>query len=537
MERTIFISIAAFMDPLLENTIENMIKMAEYPERLVFGICIQDEEEKMNNFVLNYNNKQNFRILCIHPNNSQGCCWVRAKIQSLMKNEHFFMQTDSHHAYVKHWDSLCIEMIDQCETLSGHSDVVLSTYGTPCTLPNFSCTHEDAPYYMKCEKFYDIPKIRYVPHKIPDGKDEPRLWHTISAHFLFTHKKWIEDVPYDPTLYFDGEEDTLALRSYTNGYDIYYPYKTISYHYYTRSGEKRHSDMDKEWWKINEKSISHLRDILHGKVTGKYGLGTVRSLTEYMKFTDIDYINEIICTPQEHSFGNSKFVQIGKDWIENETYKFHQLTESDEFTLLYDNRRKLFAKLVKQTGEIQLTSNLTDWTYIPKTTDKLLYGNRLFTKIDSHWIESDTTDSSVKWNFIEAKNSKNYICLFDSSRHFTLKLFKYEMCIQAKWPTQKQFITIFGTSPKENLQKSLHVTFGMIGFKKTDAPITWTETCKNKKKSFKLKEIVSNADFYILYDTNRKAQYKLFKDLSRLDLKIDHNKWITLFTDGIPVYD
>ena len=137
------------------------------------------------------------------------------------------------HVYVKHWDAISIGMLDQCVNQSKHSKVVLSTYGTPAILPEFKLTHDNKGMYMKCEKFYNIPKVRYVPHSIKDNLTQPQLWHTISAHYLFTYNQWVKDVPYDPELYFDGEEDTLALRSYTNGYDIYYPHDKISYHFYT----------------------------------------------------------------------------------------------------------------------------------------------------------------------------------------------------------------------------------------------------------------------------------------------------------------
>ena len=38
----------------------------------------------------------------------------------------------------------------------------------------------------------------------------------LSAHFIFTDGS-VEEVPYDPDLYFHGEEPSLAARSYTHG--------------------------------------------------------------------------------------------------------------------------------------------------------------------------------------------------------------------------------------------------------------------------------------------------------------------------------
>ena len=84
LNNKIFISIASFLDPLLENTIENMISTAKYPENLVFGIIIQDKQEVLNKFAAKYGKRENYKIISILPEESKGCCWARAQIQMLM---------------------------------------------------------------------------------------------------------------------------------------------------------------------------------------------------------------------------------------------------------------------------------------------------------------------------------------------------------------------------------------------------------------------------------------------------------------------
>ncbi|MEZ5416717.1 MAG: GlcNAc-transferase family protein [Vicinamibacterales bacterium] len=46
---------------------------------------------------------------------------------------------------------------------------------------------------------------------------------------------FVTDVPYDPDLYFTGEEITLAVRAYTHGYDFFHPRQVIVWHEYTRN--------------------------------------------------------------------------------------------------------------------------------------------------------------------------------------------------------------------------------------------------------------------------------------------------------------
>ena len=547
LNNKIFISIASLLDPLLENTIENMLATAKYPENLVFGIIIQDKQPVIDAFAKKYGKRENFKIISILPEESKGCCWARAQVQMLMSDEMYFMQTDSHHVYVKHWDTISIQMLDQCVQQSNHSKVVLSTYGTPAILPEFKCTHEDTGMYMKCERFYNIPKVRYVPHSIKKGLTKPQLWHTISAHYLFTYNQWVHDVPYDPELYFDGEEDTLALRSYTRGYDIYYPHAKISYHFYTRKGEKRHSDVDKEWYKINDASIKRMTDILKGKIKGKFGLGTERSLDDYKDFTQIDYINKVILTPETHVFGNIKFVKKGFEWTENDQYKFKELENSDEFFLIYDYNRKLYGKLDKQKRTFHVSQDLVKWEIIGpsnKNVNILVYGETTFTKDlqTKSWTETNVNDERT-WKFKELENLKDHFTIFDESRNITLRLHKDLSCYEASWPPENKYVALYGVakkpvivSPKSTTPKPLkpqNYYFGYSHLHKDDINSTlWSEFCENKKQTYQFNEILNNKDFYVLQDNKRNLIYRLHKNLKSLDIQIHDKSWVELYNNG-----
>ena len=58
----------------------------------------------------------------------------------------------------------------------------------------------------------------------------------IAGGFFFTKSDFIKEVPYDPNLYFIGEEISLGVRAYTHGWDVYYPNKVVIYHNYTPAG-------------------------------------------------------------------------------------------------------------------------------------------------------------------------------------------------------------------------------------------------------------------------------------------------------------
>jgi hypothetical protein len=128
-------------------------------------------------------------------------------------------------------------------------------------------------------------------------KTEPVPTRFFSAHFTFTSGKFCLEVPHDPNLYFHGEEPSLASRAYTHGYDLFHPHKIIAWHHYTREGQKKHWDDDKDW--ANKNKISHRRfRILHkmeedptGEVKDLdlYGFGNVRTLEQYEKYAGVRY--------------------------------------------------------------------------------------------------------------------------------------------------------------------------------------------------------------------------------------------------------
>ena len=119
---------------------------------------------------------------------------------------------------------------------------------------------------------------------------EPAAW--LSAHFIFTDGSWVEEVPYDPDLYFHGEEPSLAARSYTHGWDLFAPHINPCWHEYTRAyrvdhkhwddhGSKNAGGLKETWDQRNQRSWDRFnvlfgqRDDLDIEI-GKYGFGTER---------------------------------------------------------------------------------------------------------------------------------------------------------------------------------------------------------------------------------------------------------------------
>ena len=127
----------------------------------------------------------------------------------------------------------------------------------------------------------------------------------LAAGFIFTSALFIEEVPYDPYLYFHGEEQSLSIRAFTKGWDIYHPtwiplyhcYKKIdtshtTQHWHGSTDNKRVLDSNY----LRKRAIKRVNRLFYedGMKNSIYGLGNVRTLEEYINFSGIDYKNKII---------------------------------------------------------------------------------------------------------------------------------------------------------------------------------------------------------------------------------------------------
>lgn len=294
----IFVQIASYRDPQLPITIDQMLDHADNPDQFTFGICWQyDDTEDINK----YDNKKNFRIKKYHYSLSEGLGWARAITNGLYQNEKLTLQLDSHHRFVKGWDTLMLE--DYKQACSMWDKPVLTTYLTP-----FEVEKEDeldpGPCLMSQYEFSDDKLLMSRPYYIEDYKERKRIIRarTISGHFYLAPGKFIKEVPYDPDIYFGGyvEETTLSLRAFTHGYDFFSPYRQYIWHEYTRNNRPKHWE-DHDDKSLTKKSSTE-RDIyarvktrqLFGQEEktinfGKYDIGNERTLRDYEIYGGFDF--------------------------------------------------------------------------------------------------------------------------------------------------------------------------------------------------------------------------------------------------------
>ncbi len=286
----IFVSIAAYRDPQLVPTIQDCLRKAGNPARLRFGICWQHGPDETSP---PYENDDRFRILDVAWGDSQGACWARAEIMKLWRGERWFLQVDSHCRFSCGWDDRLIELMEQ----TGSPKPILSTYATPFT-PGENEALEGAPLQIAFQGFTPegIPHMKPMP--IPNWRtlNRPLRARFLSAGFLFVPGSFVQEVPYDPELYFLGEEAAMTLRAFTNGYDLFHPCETVVWHDYVRKNGIKHWDdhtetnnTGTEWHDRDIQSKNKIQKLMAGRQVDTFGVGTARTIQEFEEYAGLSF--------------------------------------------------------------------------------------------------------------------------------------------------------------------------------------------------------------------------------------------------------
>lgn len=303
MINTIFISLAAYCDEMLEFTMSSAYNQAKNKDNIFFGIVDQNHINQREKFK-NLKFSKQIRYCHISPNDTLGVSWARHIAFSLWNNEQYILQVDSHTYFEENWDE---NLINQYNNLLETSPKpIISTYPY-----GFNIDEQNEVIYKKptgknvlvlrpkeeCKFDESNPVLQFRAKHLKTNI--PVNGCHIAAGFIFTNGNFIEEIPYDPYLYFHGEEQSLSLRAYTKGWDIYHPTWIPIYHLYKNNSTAYnshhwHGDVSKnrdfEWTYLQKRAKERIKLLLTGDLNNSiYGLGTVRTLDDYNILSGIDY--------------------------------------------------------------------------------------------------------------------------------------------------------------------------------------------------------------------------------------------------------
>jgi hypothetical protein len=287
----IFIHIAAYRDSELLPTMRDALVMADRPNLLSFGVCWQAIPGVDDEWIAGVEGIQNVRMIKANACQSRGVGWARSQITSLWVDEELTLQIDSHTRFVRGWDRLLKAMLAKCPTQSLLT-CYLPAYTPPRTL------HASVVGSLAADDFDDNGMLGFRSRFILSPLGRPQEGAFLSGHFLFGPSRFWRECPYDPHIYFKGEEASMAARAFTHGWRLFYPNRVAAYHAYTRKGCPRQWDDDPNWWRIDSAAQQRVR-VLLGMETADvdlsvFGLGQRRTLEEYERFAGVDFRRRLI---------------------------------------------------------------------------------------------------------------------------------------------------------------------------------------------------------------------------------------------------
>lgn len=282
----IFVQIAAYRDSELNKTVEDCINKCSDPARLTFGVCeqVMSDDERLRIWY-------DSTIVTVHALQSKGCCWARATCNNMYQGEEYTLQIDAHMRFQQDWDLIMEEQL-----LSAPSaKPIISVY------PHMYWKSDDGgydfgrtapPISIALTRFFDDGMLTIEP-KVHEFETE--LWRArvLAAGFMFTYGSFIDEVPYDDELYFIGEEITMSIRAWTNGWDIFHPKICPLFHWFCRDKAPR-NETDNNASEHIALSVAKTLAMLRGDQIERYGFGTVRSLADYEGYAGINFKTGVI---------------------------------------------------------------------------------------------------------------------------------------------------------------------------------------------------------------------------------------------------
>jgi len=341
----IFVSIASYRDPELIPTLLDMIAQAADPAALHVAICWQHDDDisifvnagmtlentsthgEHDIFTFIYQTVR-IQVISIHYYHSRGACWARHLSEQFYQGEEWFLQIDSHCRFATGWDREAVTMARSL--LDQTPRPVLSTY-PPAYDPADESKRTQFISRLVFREFSaeGIPMLSSVPFK----QSHPMRCGYLAGGLIFAPGSFVRDVPNDPSIFFAGEEISMAARAFTHGYDIFTPDRILIWHYYQRkeaskiwgdhtNEAKNTGSVDLAWWERDKISKKRVRSVLGLEASpadpGAYGHGTVRTLAQFEKCIGVDLLSQTVMPDVIGSLRQSYFPEGSVsevDWL------------------------------------------------------------------------------------------------------------------------------------------------------------------------------------------------------------------------------
>ena len=296
MTADVYVSIASYADPDVVQTVRNLLAAAD--RRIRVGVVLQYDDASQ------WGELQELGadVHGMHVSDARGCGWARAVGASMWEGEPWFYQCDAHMSFEPGWDSTFIR---QCESMPAAG--VLSAHPLDTgDLRRVSCVSDiNGVVDHGC-----LTGVTAIP--LQDAMLPARM---VSGATQFLPSSILQAVPPDPNLMFWGEEQAMALRYWTHGFDLWHPggppmcrhrymheRRVREDQYWVRKWPKAHAQNERAYRRL---AVMYERVPETDDPLGVYGLGAERSLKAWQEFARVDLRTGLWTTDEAWRRGDS----------------------------------------------------------------------------------------------------------------------------------------------------------------------------------------------------------------------------------------
>lgn len=236
------------------------------------------------------------RVVRLDKSEAKGPVYARGLQPKTLQDEDFCMQIDAHSIFKKSWDMLMLQQWGMTE----NEFAVLSTYPTNYKdLDKNSNNHWEMPHLCGVSMSSSGALSNHQASACANLK-RPLIAPLWAAGLSFSRCHAERDVPNDLNLkqVFSGEEFSRGARLWTHGYDFYSITRPlIGVYYGGDKGNKGSWHHDRRESKASQERLMTLLRLPNSDQSpqaiaalGKFGLGSSRTLEQYIEFTGVDTI-------------------------------------------------------------------------------------------------------------------------------------------------------------------------------------------------------------------------------------------------------
>lgn len=248
MSKKILVSMAAWEDTHLVDTMHKVLQSATHPENIVFGLGLNYEvEPDFSDFSNTIKIVRDKDVADGKP----GIIRIREEIRKLVTDEEYFLGIDAHADFIDGWDQSLINDIDEL-TANGEKRIISRQATAIVQEKKNRKTSWSMQGGFKSFGIDGRPQevmLEQLKEKNLMVNEKYFLNYYISCNFIFAKTESFKEIRFPAYHRFPFEEPEQSLTTFCNGYDVVSPLADYIVTY-AANDIKYNFPYDEKWWKF-----------------------------------------------------------------------------------------------------------------------------------------------------------------------------------------------------------------------------------------------------------------------------------------------